>query len=160
MHPITPCLWFDNQAEAAVNYYASVFKSARIGATTRYGKEAAAASGQPEGAVLTIEFELNGQPFLALNGGPHFKLNEAVSFIVKCDTQTEIDHYWDKLAAGGDARAQNCGWLKDRFGVSWQIVPAALSEWIKGTRAGAVMQALLRMSKLDMDVLRRAAATD
>lgn len=153
MHPITPCLWFDNQAEAAVNYYVSVFKHARIGATARYDKASASASGQPEGSVLTIEFELNGQPFLALNGGPHFKLNEAVSFIVKCDTQAEIDHYWDKLTAGGDAQAQNCGWLKDRFGVSWQIVPTVLPALLQGPNGGRVMQALLQMGKLDMAAL-------
>ena len=158
MHPITPCLWFNNQAEAAVNYYASVFKTARIGATMRYDKESAAVSGQAEGAVMTIEFELNGQPFLALNGGPHFKLNEAVSFIVKCDTQAEIDHYWDKLAGGGDASAQQCGWLKDRFGVSWQVVPAVLPELLSGPNGGKVMQALLRMSKLDLETLKRAHA--
>lgn len=153
MQPITPCLWFNDQAEAAVNYYASVFKNARIGATTRYGKESAVVSGQSEGSVMTIEFELNGQPFLALNGGPHFKLNEAVSFIVKCDTQDDIDYYWEKLARGGDPAAQQCGWLKDQFGVSWQVVPTMLPELLKGANAGKVMQALLQMRKLDVAVL-------
>lgn len=156
MQRITPCLWFDNQAEAAANYYVSVFKTARIGAITRYGRESAVESGQQEGSVMTIEFELNGQPFLALNGGPRFKLNEAVSFIVKCDTQAEIDHYWERLTAGGDTNPQNCGWLKDRFGVSWQIVPAVLPELLKGRNAGKVMQALLHMRKLDIAILQRA----
>ncbi len=130
MQPITPCLWFDNCAEEAVNYYLSVFKNARITQVVHYDKESAAVSGQREGSVLTVTYELNGQSFLALKGGPRFKLNEAVSFIVHCDTQDDIDHYWEKLGAGGEPVAQQCGWLKDKFGVSWQIVPAELPAFL------------------------------
>jgi predicted 3-demethylubiquinone-9 3-methyltransferase (glyoxalase superfamily) len=157
MQRITPCLWFDNQAEAAANFYVSVFKNARIGDIARYGKEGAAVSGQREGSVMTVAFELDGLSFVALNGGPHFKINEAVSLMVNCETQDEVDYYWDRLSAGGDPAAQVCGWLKDKFGVSWQIVPTALSELMKGAKAGNVMQALLQMKKLDIAALRRAA---
>lgn len=156
MQRITPCLWFDNQAEAAANYYVSVFKNARIGTVARYGKEGAAASGQKEGSAMTVTFELDGQSFLALNGGPYFKINEAVSFIVNCESQGEIDYYWEKLAHGGDAAAQRCGWLKDQFGVSWQVVPTVLPQLMQGPRTGAVMQALLQMGKLDIAALQRA----
>ena len=128
MQKITPFLWFDNQAEEAANYYVSVFKNARIVTIARYSKEGAAASGQKEGSAMTVAFELDGQKFVALNGGPYYKINEAVSFVVNCETQEEIDHYWARLGDGGDPAAQRCGWLKDKFGVSWQIVPSMLPE--------------------------------
>lgn len=156
MQRITPFLWFDNTAEAAANYYVSVFKDARIVTLARYSKEGAAASGQKEGSAMTVAFELDGQKFVALNGGPHFKISEAVSFVVNCDSQDEIDYYWDKLAASGDPTAQRCGWLKDQFGVSWQVVPSALPELMTGPNAGKVMAALLQMGKPDLAVLQRA----
>lgn len=156
MQKITPFLWFDNKAEEAVNFYVSTFKNSSIGAVTRYSKESAAASGQPEGSVMTMAFQLNGQDFVALNGGPHFKFSEAVSFVVNCDSQHEIDHFWDKLSAGGPVQAQQCGWLKDRYGISWQIVPAALSELI--AKSPRVMQALLQMKKIDFAALQKATA--
>lgn len=156
MHRITPFLWFDNTAEAAANYYVSVFKNARIATLARYSKEGAAASGQKEGSAMTVAFELDGQKFVALNGGPHFKISEAVSFVVNCESQEEIDYYWDKLAASCDPAAQRCGWLKDQFGVSWQIVPSALPELMTGPNAGKVMQALLQMGKPDIATLQRA----
>jgi predicted 3-demethylubiquinone-9 3-methyltransferase (glyoxalase superfamily) len=121
---ITPFLWFEHQAEEAVRFYTSIFGNSRIGIITRYGKDAAQASGQPPGTVMTIAFEVEGQAFVVLNGGPHFKFGEAISFVVNCESQSELDHYWDKLSEGGDERAQQCGWLKDKYGVSWQIVPA------------------------------------
>jgi len=161
MKNITPFLWFDTQAEEAARYYTAIFKDSRILTVTRYGKAAAAASGQAADSVMTVAFQLNGQDFVALNGGPHFRFNEAVSFVVNCDSQAEIDHYWDRLAAGGEPKAQQCGWLKDRFGVSWQIVPAILPELLGGAdpeRAQSVMQALLQMKKLDIAALRQAAA--
>lgn len=156
MQRITPFLWFNNQAEEAANYYVSVFKNARVVTIARYSKEGAAASGQREGAVMTIAFELDGQEFVALNGGPHFKISEAVSFVVNCESQDDIDHYWDNLASGGDPAAQRCGWLKDKFGVSWQIVPTDLPQLMTGPNAGKVMQAILQMGKLDIAVLQRA----
>ena len=157
MQKITPFLWFDDTAEAAANYYVSVFKNARIGTIARYGKEGAAASGQREGSVMTVAYELDGQKFAAINGGPHFKINEAVSFVVNCESQEELDYYWDKLGQGGDSAAQRCGWLKDKFGVSWQIVPTVLPELMSGPRAGNVMQALMQMTKLDIAALKRAS---
>ncbi len=156
MQRIIPFLWFNNSAEEAANYYVSVFKNARVVTIARYSKEGAAASGQIEGFAMTVAFELDGQKFVALNGGPHFKINEAVSFVVNCESQDEIDHYWDNLAAGGDRAAQRCGWLKDKFGVSWQIVPTNLPQWMTGGNAGKVMQALLQMGKLDIATLQRA----
>ena len=156
MQKITPFLWFDDSAEEAVTYYVSVFKNARIGNVARYGKESAAVSGRPEGSAMTVPFELDGQAFVALNGGPHFKISEAVSFVVNCESQDEVDYYWDKLSAGGDPVAQRCGWLKDKFGVSWQIVPTALPTLLNGPRAGNVMQALMQMGKLDIAALKQA----
>ena len=156
---ITPCLWFDNQAEEAARFYVSIFKNSAIGAVTRYGKEGFEVHGKPEGSAMTVSFRLEDQEFTALNGGPHFKISEAISFVVKCKTQAEIDHYWDKLGEGGDERAQRCGWLKDKHGVSWQILPAALFELMGGTDEGGaqrVMRAMLQMKKLDLAVLRRA----
>lgn len=155
---ITPFLWFNDDAEAAVRFYVSVFKNARIGQTTRYTKESSEASGQPAGSVMTIAFELDGQQFTAINGGPHFKFTEAVSFVVNCDSQDEIDHYWDKLSEGGDPKSQVCGWLKDRFGLSWQITPSELPELMcDPATTGRVMKAVLNMKKIDLAELRRAA---
>ncbi len=159
MQKITPCLWFDTQAEEAVAFYASIFKQSKIMQVTRYDKASAAASGRPEGSVLTVDFEIEGQPFMALNGGPIFKFSEAVSFVVNCETQEEVDHYWEKLSEGGDERAQQCGWLKDKYGVSWQIVPTILARLLEDTdkaKAGRVMAALLDMKKLDIEQLRNA----
>jgi predicted 3-demethylubiquinone-9 3-methyltransferase (glyoxalase superfamily) len=156
---ITPCLWFDNQAEEAAKFYVSLFENSAMGAVTRYGKEGFEVHGKPEGSVLTVSFRLEGQEFTALNGGPHFKFSEAISFVVRCETQTEVDRYCDKLGDGGDQRAQQCGWLKDKYGVSWQIVPAALFEMMSGTdriKSERVMRAVLRMKKLDVAALRRA----
>jgi predicted 3-demethylubiquinone-9 3-methyltransferase (glyoxalase superfamily) len=161
MQKITPCLWFDDQAEEAAKFYTSIFKSSRIGRISRYGKEGHEIHGRPEGSVLTVEFEINGQPFTALNGGPAFKLNEAVSFQVFCETQEELDNYWEKLSRGGDAKARQCGWLKDRYGVSWQVVPSVLAGMLqdKDTRKSErVMKELLQMKKLDIARLERAYA--
>jgi predicted 3-demethylubiquinone-9 3-methyltransferase (glyoxalase superfamily) len=127
---ITNCLWFDYQAEEAVQFYCSIFKNSKIGKTTRFGSEGFEHHGKPEGSVMTVEFELNGQSFVALNGGNYFKFNEAISFIINCDSQEEIDHYWDNLSRGGDPNAQQCGWLKDKYGLSWQVVPTKLQEWL------------------------------
>lgn len=157
---ITPFLWFDRDAEAAANFYVSVFDNARIVRVVRYGKAGAQASGQQEGAVMTVGFELDGQSFVALNGGPAFQFTPAVSFVVNCETQDEIDRYWAHLSEGGDERAQQCGWLKDRFGVSWQIVPVQMPELLAGdsARAERVMAALMQMKKLDLGLLQQAAA--
>lgn len=157
MQKITPFLWFDNKAEEAVNFYVSIFKNSSIGTVTRYSEAAAAASGQPAGSVMTMAFKLNGQDFVALNGGPHFKFSEAVSFIVNCDSQKEINHFWDKLSAGGPVEAQQCGWLKDRYGLSWQVVPTVLPELLSKSPHG-VMQAVLQMKKIDIASLQKAAA--
>jgi predicted 3-demethylubiquinone-9 3-methyltransferase (glyoxalase superfamily) len=156
---ITPCLWFDNQAEEAARFYVSLFKNSAIGAVTRYGREGFEVHGRPEGSAMTVSFRLEGQEFTALNGGPHFKFSEAISFVVRCETQTEVDHYWDKLGEAGEERARQCGWLKDKYGVSWQIVPAALFEMMSGTdkiKAGRVTRAMLQMKKLDLAALRQA----
>jgi predicted 3-demethylubiquinone-9 3-methyltransferase (glyoxalase superfamily) len=156
MQKIIPNLWFDNQAEEAVNFYASVFKTCKIGRISRYGGEGAEVSGRPKGSVMVVEFELNGQPFLALNGGPHFKFTEAVSFVVNCETQEDVDHYWEKLSEGG--QKSRCGWLKDKYGLSWQIIPTALGELMAKdpSKSGKVMQALLKMDKLDVGKLKQA----
>jgi len=159
MQKITPFLWFDTQAEEAANFYASVFKNSKIVNVARYGDEAAKASGRPEGSAMTVAFELEGQKFVALNGGPHFKFTEAVSFVVNCQTQKEVDHYWEKLSAGGDEKAQQCGWLKDKYGLSWQIVPTVLVEMLQDKnpeKSERVMQALLKMKKLDIKTLQQA----
>ena len=156
---ITPCLWFDNQAEEAARFYVSLFKSSAIGTISRYGKEGVEVHGRPAGSVMTVSFRLEGQEFTALNGGPHFKFTEAISFVVRCETQTEVDYYWDKLGEGGDERARQCGWLKDKFGVSWQIVPTALFEMMAGTdreKSWRAMRAMLQMKKLDLAALRQA----
>jgi predicted 3-demethylubiquinone-9 3-methyltransferase (glyoxalase superfamily) len=159
MQPITPCLWFDNNAEEAAKFYTSVFKNSKIGNIARYGEAGYEFHGKPPGTVMTIEFEINGQKFTALNGGPIFQFNEAVSFQVHCESQQEIDHYWDKLSAGGDENAQRCGWLKDKFGLSWQIVPTVLPKLLadKNTaKSQNVMNALLQMGKLDIGRLQQA----
>ncbi len=153
MPKIRPFLWFDNQAEEAMNFYTSIFENSRVLGLTRYG---AAGSG-PANAVMTASFELDGQEFIALNGGPHFTFNEAVSFFVDCETQSEIDELWTKLAVGG--QGGRCGWLKDKFGLWWQIVPAALGGMLRDpdpAKSSRVMQAMLRMEKLDIQALRQA----
>jgi predicted 3-demethylubiquinone-9 3-methyltransferase (glyoxalase superfamily) len=158
---ITPCLWFDDQAEEAVAFYTAIFRNSKIGKVTRYGEAGREVHGKRAGTVLTVAFELEGQSFTALNGGPEFKFNEAISLQVNCQTQEDVDYYWKKLSEGGDEKAQQCGWLKDRYGVSWQIVPIVLPEMLSDPdteRAGRVMEAMLRMKKLDIDVLRRAYA--
>ncbi len=159
MQKITPFLWFDDKAEEAVNFYASLFKNSRIVKMVRYGDEAAAASGRPKGSAMTIAFQLEGQDFTALNGGPHFKFTEAISLVVNCTTQAEVDTLWNALCAGG-AESQ-CGWLKDKYGLSWQIVPTVVSEMLSSgdaAKAGRMMQALMQMKKLDIAALQRAYA--
>jgi len=154
---ITPFLWFDTQAEEAANFYLSIFENSKIRGVTRYDDEGAKASGQPKGSVMTVAFTLDGQEFVALNGGPHFKFTEAISFVVNCQTQTEVDHFWDKLSTGG--QEIQCGWLKDRFGVAWQIVPTVLPEMLQDKdpeKAKRVMAAMLKMIKLDIATLRKA----
>ena len=159
MQKISPCLWFDDNAEDAVNFYASIFNDSKIGNVTRYGKEGYEIHKKKEGSVMTINFEIEGQKFLALNGGPIFKFNEAISFQVYCDTQEEIDYYWNKLTEGGDKNAQVCGWLKDKFGVSWQVVPVDLIKMLEdkdSSKTERVMKAMLQMRKLDIDALTKA----
>ena len=159
VQPISPCLWFDHQAEEAARFYVSVFKRARIRALTRYPAVGQEIHGRAPGSVMTVEFTLNGLDFTALNGGPLFKFNEAVSLQVICGTQEEVDYYWDALGAGGDPKAQACGWLKDRYGVSWQIVPRGMEKMYKDHSAPAtkrVFEAMLQMKKLDIAALRRA----
>ena len=135
-----------------------MFKNSRISQTTHYSKESSEASGQPEGSVMTIAFELDGQPFTAINGGPHFKLTEAISFVINCESQDEIDYYWNSLSEGGDPKSQVCGWLKDRFGLSWQVTPAELPALMSDpATTGRVMKAVLKMKKIDLAELRRAA---
>ena len=158
---ITPCLWFDTQAEEAAKFYIAVFDNSRIVSTTRYGKAGYEFHKRPPGSVMTVEFELGGQTFTALNGGPAFKFNEAVSFQIMCDTQKEVDYYWERLSQGGDNNAQQCGWLKDRFGLSWQVVPTILPKMLGDpdpAKSERVMTALLKMKKLDIDALKRAYA--
>ena len=155
-HQITPCLWFDHQAEEAVSFYVSIFRDSTINTVSRYTKEGFETHGQKEGTVLTVDFQINGQRFTAMNGGPIFKFNEAVSFQVFCDTQEEIDVYWSKLTEGGSE--SECGWLKDKYGVSWQIVPAILPQLIANpAKAESVMKALMQMTKFDISKLLEAA---
>ncbi|HKB44531.1 MAG TPA: VOC family protein [Chitinophagaceae bacterium] len=159
MQKISSNLWFAHEAEEAANYYVSIFKNGKVKKIARYGKEGHDIHKMPEGSVMTVEFELEGQTFVALNGGPIFKFNEAISFIVNCDTQEEIDYYWEKLSRGGDKKAQQCGWLKDKYGLSWQVVPKQLSEMMSDRvtkRSESVMKALLRMKKLDIKKLEEA----
>jgi predicted 3-demethylubiquinone-9 3-methyltransferase (glyoxalase superfamily) len=163
MQKITPHLWFDNQAEEAVNFYTSVFKNSSTIRTSHYGKAGFEVHKMPEGTVMTIEFEIEGERFVALNGGPVFKFNEAVSFIVKCENQEELDYYWEKLSEGGDKNAQQCGWLKDRFGVSWQVIPTELSDMMSDEnteRKERVISTFMKMKKLDMKELEKAYEGD
>jgi predicted 3-demethylubiquinone-9 3-methyltransferase (glyoxalase superfamily) len=156
---IVPCLWFDGQAEEAATFYTSIFPRSRVGRIARYGKEGFEIHGRPEGSVLTVDFELDGQKFTAMNGGPLFKFSEAVSFQVMCETQGEIDHYWDLLREGGDEAAQQCGWLKDKYGLSWQIVPTVLAAFMSDpdtAKTERVMKVLLPMKKLVIQELRKA----
>ena len=158
MQKITPMLWFDNQAEDAARFYTSIFKSSKIKTITHYGDSGAQASGRPKGSVMTVGFEIEGQEFVALNGGPVFKFSEAISFVVNCKTQEEIDQLWAKLTAGG-GQPGPCGWLKDKYGLSWQIVPTVLNELMEGDprKSEKVMAALMKMGKLDIETLERAA---
>lgn len=158
MQKITPFLWFDDNAEEAANLYVSIFKNSSITKITRYPEEGAETTGKPAGSVMTVEFELEGQRFTALNGGPHFKFDEAVSFVVNCETQEEIDFFWEKLTADGGQESQ-CGWVKDKFGLSWQITPTIMLELYDGSdreRDNRVMQAMLQMKKLDIAKLKEA----
>lgn len=156
---ITPFLWFDTQAEEAVKFYTSIFKKSKIGNIARYDKAGEKVSGRPAGSVMTVEFQIEGQDFIALNGGPIFKFNESISFVVNCRTQKEVDYYWKKLTSGGGKEVQ-CGWLTDKFGLSWQIVPTVLNE-LMGSKDAAksqrVMEAMLKMVKLDIKKLKQAA---
>jgi predicted 3-demethylubiquinone-9 3-methyltransferase (glyoxalase superfamily) len=156
---ITPCLWFDDQAEEAVEFYISIFRNSKIVNIARYGEAGHEVHGKPAGTVMTVAFELDGQTFTALNGGPMFKFNEAISFQVNCETQEEVDYYWEKLSEGGDEKAQQCGWLKDKYGASWQVVPSVLPELINdpdSEKSQRAMQAMLQMKKIDIDELKRA----
>lgn len=159
IYKITPCLWFDGQAEEAAKFYTTVFDNSSIVNITRYGEAGHEIHGKPAGSVLTVAFELDGQPFTALNGGPMFKFNEAISFQVNCETQEELDYFWGKLSEGGEEG--QCAWLKDKFGVSWQIVPTILVEMLNDPhpeKAERVMEAMLQMKKIDIDELKRACA--
>ena len=158
---ITPCLWFDHQAEEAAKFYVSVFKNSKIVETTRYGKAGQEVHKRPEGSVMTVAFELDGQAFTALNGGPRFKFNEALSLQINCETQEEVDYYWQKLSQGGDPGAQQCGWLKDKYGLSWQVIPTVLPQLLKDHMSGTAkraMEAMLQMKKIDIAELERAVA--
>ncbi len=153
MQKITPFLWFDNQAEEAANFYVSLFKKSKIVSIARYGE----AGPGPKGSAMTVAFELEGQEYIALNGGPYFKFTEAVSFVINCRTQEEVDELWEKLAEGGEQG--QCGWLKDKYGLSWQVVPIALSEMLQDKdqkRAQRVMEAMLKMKKIDLNILKKA----
>ena len=154
MQKITPFLWFDNQAEEAANFYVSIFPNSKIGSVTRYGEEGPG----PKGTVMTVSFQLDGQDFTALNGGPAFNFTEAISFVVNCETQEEVDYFWGKLLQGG--KESQCGWLKDKFGLSWQVTPAEIPELLTGPKSNEVMQAVMQMKKLDLHALRRAAGKE
>jgi predicted 3-demethylubiquinone-9 3-methyltransferase (glyoxalase superfamily) len=157
MQKITPCLWFDDQAEEAAKFYVSIFKNSKVKSITRYGEAGARASGRPKGSVMTVTFEIEGQEFVALNGGPLFKFTEAISLMVKCETQKEIDDMWNKLSAGGEEGP--CGWLKDKYGLSWQIVAPGIDEMLNDKDAGKserVMEAVLKMGKIDLARLKQA----
>lgn len=163
MHPksqrISICLWFDDQAEEAAAFYTSIFPNSRIAAVQRFTKQGAGVAGKQVGTVMTVAFELDGQPFTALNGGPVFRFNEAMSIVVQCRSQAEVDHYWTRLGEGGDPAAQRCGWLKDRYGVSWQVVPEELFEALghpDPAKASRAAEAMLQMKKIDLAALRAA----
>lgn len=152
MKTITPFLWFDNQAEEAANFYVSIFKNSRVGGITRYSD----AGPMPKGTVMTVSFNLDGEEFTALNGGPMFKFNESVSFVVRCQTQEEVDYYWDKLTAGGSP--SQCGWLKDKFGLSWQVVPQPVIDLLQNpAKAKKAMEAVFQMKKIDIQKVKDAA---
>lgn len=158
-HKITPCLWFNNQAEEAAHFYTSIFENSKIVKMTHYGKAGFEIHGQPAGTVMTVEFEIDGQTFTALNGGPMFTFNEALSLQVHCKTQAEVDYYWEKLSAGGDEKAQQCGWLKDKYGLSWQVVPYMMSSWVGdpgSEKSQRAMQAMLQMKKIDIEKIKQA----
>jgi predicted 3-demethylubiquinone-9 3-methyltransferase (glyoxalase superfamily) len=158
---ITPCLWFDDQGEEAARFYTGIFKNSRITAISRYPDAGQEIHGKPAGSVMTVEFELDGQPFTALNGGPIFKFSEAVSLQIECATQAEVDYYWEKLGEGGDSAAQQCGWVKDKFGLSWQVVPKGMDKMMTDPdkeKVKRVFTAMLEMKKLDFAALERAAA--
>ncbi len=157
---ITPCLWFDAQAEEAAKFYTSIFKNSKIVSMTRYGEAGHDVHDRPAGTVMTVAFELDGQAFTALNGGPVFTFNEAISFQVSCETQEELDYYWEKLSEGGDEQAQQCGWLKDKYGVSWQVIPTVLLEMLNDSdaeKSQRVMKAMLQMKKIDIEKVKRAS---
>ncbi|HET9579313.1 MAG TPA: VOC family protein [Usitatibacter sp.] len=156
---IRPCLWFDHQAEEAANYYVGIFPESRIVKIARYGEAGHEIHGRAAGSVMTVDFELDGQRFLALNGGPLFKFNEAVSLMVYCSDQEEVDFYWERLTAGGDPAAQQCGWLKDRYGLSWQVVPESMLEMVSDPTSAASQRAfaaMMQMKKLDLRALKKA----
>ena len=157
MQKITPCLWFDTEGEEAANFYTSVFKNSRIVGISRYGDEGAQVSGRPKGTVMTVKFELAGQEFVALNGGPTFTFSPAISLVVNCETQEEVDRFWEKLSEGGEK--SQCGWLKDKYGVSWQVFPIVLGEMMLDkdpAKSKRVMHAVLQMTKLDIKLLKQA----
>jgi predicted 3-demethylubiquinone-9 3-methyltransferase (glyoxalase superfamily) len=159
MKPIAPCLWFDSEAEDAARFYTGIFPSSRIISVARYGEAGKEVHGRPPGSVMVVNFELDGNPFSALNGGPLFEFNEAVSLMVTCRTQKEIDYFWEKLTAGGDPRAQQCGWLKDKYGLSWQVVPDGMDDmFVDSPSPGSerAMAAFLKMKKIDIAELQRA----
>ena len=158
---IAPCLWFDDQAEEAARFYVSIFKGSRVGKISRYGEAGKEIHGREPGSIMTVEFKLGDQPFTALNGGPVFKFSEAISFQIRCETQQEIDYYWEKLGEGGDTKVQQCGWLKDKFGLSWQVTPSILPKLITDPnrkKAERAFEAMLQMKKLDIAALKRAHA--
>jgi predicted 3-demethylubiquinone-9 3-methyltransferase (glyoxalase superfamily) len=158
---IIPCLWFDDQAEDAARFYTAIFKDSKITAVARYPEVGQEIHGKPAGSVMTVAFDLGGQSFTALNGGPHFKFNEAISLQIECETQADVDYYWNKLSEGGDPNAQQCGWLKDKFGLSWQVVPNILPKLVNDpdtAKAQRAFQAMLQMKKLDIAALQRAFA--
>ena len=157
MQKITPFLWFDDKAEEAANFYVSLFKNSKVGEISRYGEAGEKVAGRPKGTVMTVEFQLDGQEFVALNGGPHFKFTEAVSLVVNCETQEEVDKFWEKLSEGGEK--SQCGWLKDKYGLSWQVVPTVLGELFQSKdpeKSERVMKAMLKMDKLDIKTLKQA----
>jgi predicted 3-demethylubiquinone-9 3-methyltransferase (glyoxalase superfamily) len=156
---ITPCLWFDNQAEEAANYYVGIFQNSKIGKIGRYGEAGKEFHGKPPGSVMIVEFELDGQTFTALNGGPIFKFNEAISLQIACETQEEVDYYWNKLTVGGEEQAQQCGWLKDKFGISWQVVPTPVVKLLSepaSEKSQRAMNAMFQMKKIDIAAMQRA----
>jgi predicted 3-demethylubiquinone-9 3-methyltransferase (glyoxalase superfamily) len=158
---IAPCLWFDDQAEEAAKFYTGIFRKSKIVAISRYSKAGYEIHRRPEGSVMVVEFQLEGQRFTALNGGPIFKFNEAVSLQINCENQKEIDYYWERLTEGGDPKAQQCGWLKDRYGLSWQVVPTGMDKMLKdhtSPKSQRAMEAVMQMKKFDLGKLKRAYA--